>query len=91
MREHCQIIRIPTGKAISWVPSSSLSLKGEIEIGMDSLGFPGKEPICQGRRQNRGKFNPLGQKDPLEKGTATHSSILAWRIPWTEEAGRLNP
>jgi len=31
----------------------------------------------------------LGQEDPLEKGMATHSSILAWRIPWTEEPGRL--
>ena len=31
----------------------------------------------------------LGQEDPLEKGMATHSSILAWRIPWTEEAGWL--
>ena len=31
----------------------------------------------------------LGWKDPLEKGMATHSSILAWRIPWTEEAGGL--
>ena len=31
----------------------------------------------------------LGYKDPLEKGMATHSSILAWRIPWTEEPGRL--
>ena len=30
-----------------------------------------------------------GQEDPLEKGMATHSSILAWRIPWTEEPGRL--
>ena len=29
----------------------------------------------------------LGQEDPLEKGMATHSSILAWRIPWTEEPG----
>ena len=29
----------------------------------------------------------LGQEDPLEKGVATHSSILAWRIPWTEEPG----
>jgi len=29
----------------------------------------------------------LGQKDPLEKEMATHSSILAWRIPWTEEPG----
>ena len=31
----------------------------------------------------------LGQEDPLEKGMATHSSILAWRIPWTKEPGRL--
>ena len=31
----------------------------------------------------------LGQEDPLEKGIATHSSILAWRIPWTEEPGSL--
>ena len=31
----------------------------------------------------------LDQEGPLEKGTATHSSILAWRIPWTEERGRL--
>ena len=31
----------------------------------------------------------LGQEDPLEKEMATHSSILAWRIPWTEEAGGL--
>ena len=31
----------------------------------------------------------LGPEDPPEKGMATHSSILAWRIPWTEEPGRL--
>ena len=31
----------------------------------------------------------LGQEDPLEKGMATHSSILAWRSPWTEEPGGL--
>ena len=31
----------------------------------------------------------LGWEDPLEKGMATHSSILAWKIPWTEELGRL--
>ena len=31
----------------------------------------------------------LGQEDPLEVGMATHSSILAWKIPWTEEPGRL--
>ena len=33
----------------------------------------------------------LGQKDPLEKRIAIHSSILAWRIPWTEESGGLVP
>ena len=31
----------------------------------------------------------LGQEDPLEEEMATHSSILAWKIPWTEEPGRL--
>ena len=31
----------------------------------------------------------LGQEDPLEKETASHSSILAWEIPWTEKPGRL--
>ena len=31
----------------------------------------------------------LGQEDPLEEAMATHSSILAWRIPWTEEPGGL--
>ena len=34
-------------------------------------------------------IQPLGWEDPLEKDMATHSSILAWRIPWTEEPGRL--
>ena len=33
----------------------------------------------------------LGQEDPLEVGTATHSNIPAWRIPWTEEPGGLQP
>ena len=33
----------------------------------------------------------LGQEDPLDKGMATHSTILAWRIPWTEEPGDYSP
>jgi len=53
------------------------------------LGFPGgsdgKEPTCNAG----GPVWPLGREDPLEKGMATHSSILAWRVPWTEEPGRL--
>ena len=35
------------------------------------------------------QVQPLGQEDPLENGMATHSSVLAWRIPWTEEPGGL--
>ena len=59
------------------------------------LGFPGgasgKEPACQCRRLSRSEFNPWVGQIPLEKGMATHSSILAWRIPWAEEPGRLLP
>ena len=54
-------------------------------------GFPGgasgKEPLSQCRRQKR--FEPLVRNIPPEKGMATHSSILAWEIPWTEEPGGL--
>ena len=35
------------------------------------------------------RVQSMGQENPLEKRMATHSSILAWRIPWTEEPGRL--
>ena len=35
------------------------------------------------------QVQPLGREDPLEKEMATHPSILAWRIPWTEERGGL--
>ena len=52
-------------------------------------GFPGgsdgKEPTCNAEEPVRS----LGQEDPLEKGMATHSSILDRKIPWTEEPGRL--
>ena len=37
----------------------------------------------------RDTVRSLGREDPLEEGMATHSSILAWRIPWTEEPGGL--
>ena len=59
---------------------------------MMSLGFSsgtsGKEPACQ-RRTRETQVWSLGQEDPLEEGMATHSSILAWRIPWKEEPGGL--
>ena len=37
------------------------------------------------------RIQSLGQEDPLEKGMATHISILVWRIPWTEKPGGLQP
>ena len=44
-------------------------------------------PVNAGRLKTR--VQSLVQEDPLEKGTTTHSSILTWRIPWTEELGML--
>ena len=52
-------------------------------------GISGKETICQCRRLKGRVFDPWGQEDSLEEGMASLSSILAWRIPWTEEPGRL--
>ena len=49
----------------------------------------GKESACQGRRHRRCRFKTQGQEDPLEEQMATHSGILAWEIPWTEEPGGL--
>ena len=41
------------------------------------------------RAMQETRVQSLSREDPLEKGIATHSSILAWRIPWTEEPGGL--
>ena len=51
--------------------------------------FPDKEPACQCKEMKKTKIQSLGQEDPLEREMATHSSILAWRIPWTEKSGGL--
>ena len=56
------------------------------------LGFPSglavKNPLAM-REPQEMWVQSLGQEDPLEEDMATLSSILAWRIPWTEEPGRL--
>ena len=69
--------------------SGSTSPSSATHFGALSLGFPGssdgKESTC-----NAGDLGSiLGREDPLEKGMATYSSILAWRIPWAEEPGGL--
>ena len=71
----------PSRTRLKWVSS------------IQGLGFPGdasnKEHSCQCKRYKRHKKSSwsLGQEDPLEEGIATHSSILAWRILWTESIG----
>ena len=47
-----------------------------------------KNPLAMQEPQEKG-VRSLGWEDPLEKGMATHSSVLAWRIRWKEEPGRL--
>ena len=52
-------------------------------------GFPGGSDSKESDCKAGDPVLILGWEEPLEKGMATHSSILAWRIPWTEEPGRL--
>ena len=55
----------------------------------DLRASPMTQSACQCRRHRRHGFDPWVRKIPLEEGLATHSSILAWRIPWTEGPGGL--
>ena len=67
-------------RIVSYVCNAA-SLFGSFPGGLD-----GKLPAMQ-----ETQVRPLGQEDPLEKEMATHSNILAWKIPWTEEPGGLHP
>ena len=53
------------------------------------MGFPGGSDSKASAYNAETQVRSLGWEDPLEKEMATHSSILAWKIPWTEEPGRL--
>ena len=61
--------------------------KSTLERAAAGGGASGKEPAC--RRRHETRVQSLGRKDPLEEEMTTHSSIHSWRIPWTEEPGRL--
>ena len=56
----------------------------------EQTGFPGGYDGKESAYNAGDPVQSLGQEDPLEKGMATHSSILAWRIPWTVEPGGLH-
>ena len=53
------------------------------------LGFPGSSEVKILLAVQEMQVRSLGQEDPLEEDMATHSSIPAWRIPWTEEPDKL--
>ena len=61
----------------------------DLRVGQFLIGFPGSSEVMNLSVMQQTQVQSLGQEDPLEKGMATHSSILAWRILWTEEPGRL--
>ena len=80
------------GPEADTVPLKSLPvLQAVVHIHMLPRWLSAEEPACQCRRQRRHRFHPWVREDPPEKGTATHSSVLAWRIPWTGEPGGLHP
>ena len=55
----------------------------------DMSGLPGGSVIKSPLAKQESWVESLGQEDPLEEEMATHASILAWKIPWTEETGGL--
>ena len=76
------------------VPVLPLMLKGWLCIHLSfplecQLGFPGGSVVKNLPAMQETRVRSLGREDPLEKEMATHSSILAWRIPWIEEPDRL--
>ena len=53
------------------------------------MGFPGRSAVKNLSAMKETRVQSLCQEDPLENEMATHFSILAWKIPWTEEPGGL--
>ena len=75
------------------VSRPALLHEGEGTIWFDKscplMGFPGAQMVKNPPAVQETWVRFLGWEDLLEEGTATHSSVLAWRIPWTEEPGGL--
>ena len=71
---------------------TKLTQKWILELDYPWSGFPGASVVknlSAVQEPQETQVRSLGQEDPLKEGMATHCSILAWRIPWTEEPGRL--
>ena len=70
-------------------PPQNPSLVGWVGLQHIPGGASGKEPPPANAKTQEMRVRSLGWEEPLEEEMATQSSILAWRIPWTEEWGRL--
>ena len=75
-------IRRGMRQCCAWLPCISLGL-------INTMGFPGSSVGKDLPAKQKMRGRSLGQEDPLEKEMATHSSILAWKIPWTQGSGGL--
>ena len=83
-----QVQLSPQGRNSCEMVTSVLVFSSFLESLLCASWCSGKEPTCQCRRHEMWVLS-LGWEDPLEKEMATHSSVLACRIPWTEEPGGL--
>ena len=77
----------PRDPARAWAPSSEPLVK--IMTKLHLLLHEVAQSVKKSPAVQETWVQTPGRKDLLEKGMATHSSVLAWRIPWTEEPGRL--
>ena len=66
-----------------------MAFSTELEQEFLKFGFPCGSAVKNPRALQEMWVQSLGREDPLEEGMATHSSILAWKAPWTEEPGGL--
>ena len=73
---------------VSWTPRLCVGLTNKLDSFI-GRGFPGGQMVKNLPTMQEIQVQSLGQEDALEKGLTTHSSTLAWRIPWTEEPGGL--
>jgi len=84
----------PEAMSVAFLTTVPLTTGNTLPTSNRARGFPWwlsikYLPACRSHRRLR--FHPWVRKIPLEESIASHSSILAWRIPWTEEPGRYSP
>ena len=77
------------GKTLAWTRWTFVVKVMSLLLNMLSRGFPGGSEVKRLPPMQETRVRSPGWEDPLEKEMVTHSSILAWRIPWTEKPGRL--